>query len=115
MKYNKTIVAACLLFITNCKENHPPASIAYPQPAPDSAPLVFLPGIVSNDTLDFNSTFSVDGNTFYFSRSHNRKYVIFETTYKDNKWQPPVISPLFDTLYSNTDPFIAPEDRKSVV
>lgn len=107
MKYNKTIVAACLLFITNCKENHPSAGIAYPQPAPDSLPLVFLPGIVSNDTLDFNSTFSVDGKSFYFSRSHNRKYVIFETTYKDNKWQEPVISPLFDTSYSITDPFIA--------
>jgi hypothetical protein len=113
MKYNKTIVATCLLFITCgitcCKENHAPASIAYPQPAPDSLPLVFLPGIVSGDTLDFNSTFSVDGKTFYFSRSHNRKYVIFETIFKDNKWQEPVISPLFDTLYSNTDPFIAPD------
>ncbi len=112
MKYNKTLVATCLFIaccITNCKENHLPASIAYPQPAPDTIPLVFLPGIVSNDTLDFNSTFSVDGKTFYFSRSHNRKYVIFETTYKDNKWQEPVISPLFDTPYSNTDPFIAPD------
>jgi hypothetical protein len=107
MKYNKTIAAVCLLFLTNCKENHPPANIPYPQPAPDSIPLVFLPGIVSKDTLDFNSTFSVDGKTFYFSRSHNRKYVIFETTYSNNKWQEPVMSPLFDTLYSNTDPFIA--------
>lgn len=110
MKYNKTIAAASLFIascITNCKDNHQPASIAYPQPAPDSIPLVFLPGLVSKDTLDFNSTFSVDGKTFFFSRSHNRKYVIFETTYANNKWQEPVISQLFDTLYSNTDPFIA--------
>jgi hypothetical protein len=112
MKYNKTLVATWLFIascITNCEENHQPASIAYPQPAPDAIPLVFLPGLVSNDTLDFNSTFSVDGKTFYFSRSHNRKYVIFETTYTNNKWQQPVISPLFDTGYSNTDPFIAPD------
>jgi Tol biopolymer transport system component len=112
MKYNKTIAAACLFIascITNCKDEHQPASIAYPQPAPDSIPLVFLPGLVSKDTLDFNSTFSVDGKTFFFSRSHNRKYVIFETSYTSNKWQEPVISPLFDTLYSNTDPFIAPD------
>jgi hypothetical protein len=112
MKYNKTIAAACLFIascITNCKDEHQPASIAYPQPAPDSIPLVFLPGLVSKDTLDFNATFSVDGKTFFFSRSHNRKYVIFETSYTSNKWQEPVISPLFDTLYSNTDPFIAPD------
>jgi hypothetical protein len=98
------IIAFCL---ANCADNKPQSGIVYPEPAPDSLPLVFLPGIVSTDTLDFNSTFSVDGKTYYFSRSHNRKYVIFETSYKDNKWQEPVISPLFDTAYSNTDPFIA--------
>ncbi len=97
-------IAFCL---ARCTDNKAQFSIAYPQPAPDTLPLVFLPGIVSTDTLDFNAAFSVDGKTFYFSRSHNRKYVIFETTYKDNKWQEPVMSPLFDTLYSNTDPFIA--------
>jgi hypothetical protein len=110
MKY-RTLAATCLLiaFFTKCRQNNIPAGIPYPQPAPDSMPLVFLPGIVSKDTLDFNATFSIDGKTFYFSRSHNRKYVIFETTYKDSKWQEPVISPLFDTLYSNTDPFMAPD------
>jgi hypothetical protein len=112
MKYNRPLAAISLfiaLYFSNCTNHNTPAEIAYPQPAPDTMPLVFLPGIISTDTLDFNSTFSVDGKTFYFSRSHNRKYVIFETTYKDNKWQEPVISPLFDTLYSNTDPFIAPD------
>jgi Tol biopolymer transport system component len=111
MKY-RSLAAICLLitlYFTNCTNNNTTASIAYPQPAPDTIPLVFLPGLVSTDTLDFNSTFSVDGKTYYFSRSHNRRYVIFETTYKGNKWQEPVISPLFDTLYSNTDPFIAPD------
>lgn len=111
MNYNRPL-AVISLFIAlhfSCKNDNTPAGIAYPQPAPDTIPQVFLPGLVSNDTLDFNSTFSADGKTFYFSRSHNRKYVIFATTYKDNKWQEPVISPLFDTLYSNTDPFIAPD------
>ncbi|HEY1199905.1 MAG TPA: hypothetical protein VGE79_02940 [Niastella sp.] len=112
MKYKRLFVATCLFatfYISSCKQNNPPASIAYPQPSPGTLPRVFLPGLVSTDTLDFNSTFSVDGKTFYFSRSHNRQYVIFETTYMNNKWQEPVISPLFDTLYSNTDPFIAPD------
>jgi hypothetical protein len=112
MKYNRPVAVICLsiaAYFTNCTTDNTPPGIAYPQPAPDTIPLVFLPGLVSKDTLDFNSTFSVDGKTFYFSRSHNRKYVIFETSYKANKWQEPVISPLFDTLYSNTDPFIAPD------
>lgn len=110
MKYTRSLAAICLFIIyclTNCKENRQLAGINYPQPVPDTIPLVFLPDIVSTDTLDFNSTFSVDGKTFYFSRSHNRKYVIYETTWKDNKWQEPVISPLFDTSYANTDPFVA--------
>jgi hypothetical protein len=112
MKYNSYLIAILIItaaYCSNCKHNNHPAAIAYPAPAPDTLPMVFLPGIVSTDTLDFNAAFAVDGKTFYFSRSYNRKYVIFETVYKDGRWQMSVISPLFDTAYSNADPFIAPD------
>jgi Tol biopolymer transport system component len=101
-----TITWLVIIFAA-CSSNQ--SGIAYPDPAPDSLPAVFLPGIVSTDTLDFNATFAAGGKTFYFSRSHNRKYKIFETVYKDNTWQPATISQQFDTLYSNTDPFVAPD------
>jgi Tol biopolymer transport system component len=81
--------------------------IAYPTPTPDTVSKIFLPGIVSIDGLDFNACFSPDGKTFYFSRSRNRKYVIMECRYEQNKWSAANPSPLFDTSFSNTDPFIA--------
>ncbi|MBA4056196.1 MAG: hypothetical protein C0490_15885 [Marivirga sp.] len=96
-----------LLLLSACaKKDQTITSIRYPQPTPDSIPLVFLPGIVSNDGLDFNATFALDGNTFYFSRSKNGKYVILETNRDGDNWTSPRKSLPFDTLYSNADPFI---------
>lgn len=113
MKFNSILTASWLIILlavctASCSDNN--AGIPYPDPAPDSLPKVFLPGIVSKDALDFNSAFSANGKTFYFSRSRNRKYIIYETIYKDNKWQPESVSSLFDTSYSNADPFVAPDN-----
>ena len=119
MKFNTSFIASCLLIIfifciTSCTSNNTTGkntpSIAYPEPVPDSIAKIFLPGIVSKDGLDFNATFSPDGKTFYFSRSHNGKYLIYESSFTDNQWQEAIISPLFDTLYSNADPFVAPDN-----
>jgi Tol biopolymer transport system component len=119
MKLNTSFIASCLLIIfivciAGCSSNNSTGknitTIAYPAPAPDSTAKIFLPGIVSKDGLDFNATFSPDGKTFYFSRSHNGKYLIYESRFTGNQWQEAIISPLFDTLYSNTDPFIAPDN-----
>jgi Tol biopolymer transport system component len=110
MNFNTSLTAAWLVIVlAACTSSKNNTGIPYPEPAPDSVATIFLPGIVSGDTLDFNAAFSVEGKTFYFSRSRNRKYVIFETEYRDDKWRPETISPLFDTLYSNTDPFVAPD------
>jgi Tol biopolymer transport system component len=110
MKFNTSLTATGLIILlaaclANCSCNS--SGIAYPAPAPDSLPAIFLPGIVSKDSLDFNASFAADGKTFFFSRSNNRKYAIFESVYRNNKWQPETISSLFDTSYSNTDPFVA--------
>jgi Tol biopolymer transport system component len=94
---------------TNCadtKQQSKNISIAYPVPRPDTTMQVFLPGIVSKEGLDFNSAFSSDGKTFYFARSARRKYIILETTFDGKQWTEPIPSKLFDTLYSNADPFI---------
>jgi Tol biopolymer transport system component len=109
MKFKTPLTAVWLVIVLAACSSNNNTGIPYPEPAPDSVAKIFLPGIVSSDTLDFNASFSMDGKTFYFSRSRNRKYVIFETVHKDNKWQAETISPLFDTMYSNTDPFVAPD------
>jgi len=102
------LLASACCCILSCFNNGP-ISAFYPVPGPDTIAQVFLPGIVSIDTLDFNAAFSPDGKTFYFSRSHNRKYLILESKYNGEAWTSPVPSPLFDTSYSNADPFFSQE------
>jgi len=102
------LLASTWCCLVSCSNNRP-SSIIYPTPEPDTIAQVFLPGIVSADTLDFNAAFSPDGKTFYFSRSHNRKYIILESKYNGKAWTAPIPSPLFDTAYSNADPFFSQE------
>ena len=108
------LLLICTVCIASCLSNKHPGQkithITYPEPVPDSIAKIFLPGIVSKDGLDFNAAFSPDGKAFYFSRSHNGKYVIYESRYTDNQWQPATICNLFDTAYSNADPFVAADD-----
>lgn len=94
-----------LIFLENCSAIDG-ERISYPEPLPDTAAQIFLPGIVSKEGLDFNAAF-LDSKTVLFSRSRNRKYLILETRYDGKQWTEPVISGLFDTLYSNTDPFLS--------
>lgn len=83
------------------------AAISYPAPQPDSIALRFLPGIVSNDSLDFNSAFSPDGKSFYFSRSGKGKWMIYVTELQAGSWSKPRLAPFNEPRYSQADPFIA--------
>jgi Tol biopolymer transport system component len=78
----------------------------YPDPLPDSVALPFLPGIVSRDSLDFNSAFSPDGKRFYFSRSAKGKWIIYMTELDQDSWTTPVTAPFNEPGYSQADPFI---------
>jgi hypothetical protein len=82
-------------------------TLSYPHPRPDTTALRFLPGIVCSEALDFNSCFSPDGTTFYFARSHNRKYSLMETKFNGQDWSSAKPVTFVDTSYSNADPFIA--------
>lgn len=81
-------------------------ALTYPTPLPDSAALPFLPGIVSNDSLDFNSAFSPDGKLFYFSRSGKGKWMIYVTELQAGAWSKPRLAPFNESAYSQADPFI---------
>lgn len=99
-------ISILLLFVTiACKRES--NEINYPKPYPEDKPRVFRKGLVSRgpDSLDFNAAFSPDGAKFLFSRSQGGKYIIMESQFNEKEWTAPVISPLFDTVYSNTDPF----------
>lgn len=102
-----SIYFVALLIIAQCSpERNLESQIEYPEPLPDTVALRFLPGIVSGDSLDFNSAFSRDGKRFYFSRSYKGKWRILETTLDNGTWTTPALAPFSEPAYSQADPFI---------
>jgi Tol biopolymer transport system component len=95
------------ILVTRCTvDQKTKTAINYPEPLPDSVALPFLPGIVSRDSLDFNASFSPDGNRFYFSRSGNGKWIIYMTEFCKGSWTKPMPAPFNEPEYSQADPFI---------
>ena len=85
--------------------------IPYPEPLPDSLALTFLPGKVSKDGIDFNSAFSPDGKSYYFTRSENRRWTIYVITHDGAQWSEPVVAPFSKDKYSVADPAFAPDGK----
>ncbi|MEJ1239204.1 hypothetical protein WBG78_13800 [Chryseolinea sp. T2] len=93
--------------IIQCTSQESAWSTEYPEPLPDSAALRFLPGIVSRDSLDFNSAFSRDGSKFYFAGSAKGKWIIYMSEWKEGTWNKPVLAPFTELDYSQADPFVS--------
>lgn len=85
--------------------------IFYPRPVPDSIPIVFLPNLVSQKGLDFNSAFSPDGKSFYFTRSKNKQWDIFVSNYDGKNWTEPILATFNGDKYSEADPAFSPDGR----
>lgn len=105
---NLFVGLALLSFILACRNTSHP-TVVYPTPLPDTVPLKFMPGIVTSDNLDFNSAYSLDGKSFYFCRSENRKWVIYVTKFDGKSWSTPVPADFYDSRYSEADPVFAPD------
>lgn len=110
MMSGKTVT--CLLLVATvwaavqCSRDGAQTAIRYPEPRPDSIAVPFLPGIVSSDSLDFNSAFSPDGKSFYFARSVKGKWMIYVTDLRAGSWTKPRLAPFNERGYSQADPFI---------
>ncbi|MBT1704439.1 hypothetical protein [Chryseosolibacter indicus] len=100
--------ALVLSVLLNCKDK---LRITYPKPHPDSLPIKFLPGLVSVNGLDFNSAFSPDGQSFYFSRSVNGQWDIFVSAYEGQAWSKPIRVSFSDERYSEADPTFSPDGK----
>ncbi len=81
-------------------------AISYPTPLPDSVVLTFLPGVVSSDSLDFNSAFSPDGKTYYFCRAKKGKWDIYQVSLNPEQKYTIAMAPFSEAEYSQADPFI---------
>lgn len=99
---------ACIIFRADAQN----VNIPYPQPLADSIPLIFLPNLVSKDSLDFNAAFSPDGKSFYFSRSKNRQSKIYYTRYDGTKWAEPEFAAFTGgDKYAEADPVFGPDGK----
>jgi hypothetical protein len=119
MKLNSIIIPltyllySCILSscVTKSEEGRAGIGIPYPLPIPDSVALPFLPGIVSTDSVDFGSAFSLDGQSFYFTRSENKQSQIYVTRHDGEKWTTPISVSFNDANYSEADPAFAPDGK----
>jgi Tol biopolymer transport system component len=117
LRIASAIVVACFLLssLPSCNDTttqQPTATaIPYPQPLPDSIPLIFLPGIVSKDSFDFNAAFSPDGKFYYFSRTMNKQSKIYVSHYNGTAWDEPVLLSNVEVTYSDADPAFAPDGK----
>jgi hypothetical protein len=108
---NLLLITIMMVLIRCSPERKDQFSVIYPQPLPGDVPISFLPGIVSTDSLDFNASFSPDGNRFYFSRSNRGKWLIFMTELRGGSWSEPVLAPFNEAEYSQADPFVTGDGR----
>jgi Tol biopolymer transport system component len=102
--------AAVLSILIQCsatKENE--HAIPYPDPKPDSLALIFLKDIISSDSVDFNATFSPDGQSFFFTRRENGKTHIYSSYFDKGKWQKPMKTDFSEPECSQADPFVTPD------
>ena len=114
-----SIVAALVLSVPVCL---PPAAdeavLLSRQPAwvaqePVSQPRIFAEGAISTPDDEMDATFTADGKTIYFTKTHfpNRLGVIVSAHFQNGKWsEPEVVS--FSGRFTDYDPFITPDGTK---
>jgi hypothetical protein len=85
--------------------------IVYPEPRPDSGSMIFLPGVVSSDSIDFGSAFSPDGRSFYFARTIDKRSGLYVSKHNGTVWTAPVRVPFANINYAEADPAFSPDGK----
>jgi Tol biopolymer transport system component len=104
-----------LLFILiNCKQMNDFPDLKGPylgQNSPGLTPQLFAEGIVSTGASEFGSTFTPDGQEFYYAISGIPVQVIAFMKFQDGRWTQPQI-PNFSGRYSDWDLNFSPDGKK---
>ncbi|MBA3948532.1 MAG: PD40 domain-containing protein [Acidobacteria bacterium] len=105
---------SCLAVLTFAALMAPePASVRARQ-APE--PVVFSPGVISDEKWQWRLTFTPDGRTAYFSESDgffpaSRKGSIYVSQRRGGAWSAPELAP-FSGTHSDMDPFVTPDGNR---
>lgn len=103
------LVLLVVVFVSCGKKD----AVEYPEPLPKDELLSFLPGVVVTDTFEFNSEFSLDGKSFFFSRDDvNDFHNIFETRFDGKSWTTPVKTSFSENEFKECDPAFSPDGKR---
>lgn len=85
-------------------------NVSFRKPSDNSpvTPQPFVPHRISTDSTEFGSTFSAEGNTFYFCRSVNGQSKIYFSEQTEGAWSEPVAVSFSTQSYSDADPAFSP-------
>ncbi len=96
-------IATLVAFLVCCN------AVAQPHPYQTAEtleePLLFAPGVISTDAIEYGPTFSPDGRTFYFTRraSWRDTPALYVSHFAEGAWQEPTVLP-FSGQYSDEYP-----------
>ncbi len=108
-----SILLFFIVLIPGCSKKNSIPSLKGPylgQEPPGKTPEIFAPGIISTGASEFGSTFSPDGDAFYYAIS-GVPNTIACVKLKKNEWTKPQISP-FSGQYSDWDMNLSPDGTK---
>ncbi len=114
VRMRATAFSACLLSVAGLAGNHlsaqTPTPIAHTTLSPPGAvPSLFGKGIISTSSDEWNTSFSPDGRTVFFSRG--RFWTIMTSTRAGASWSAPEVAS-FSGKWLDTDPFVSPDGRR---
>jgi hypothetical protein len=103
----RVILPLFILVLFACKKE---TVVSYPSPFPNDELIPFLPGLIGTDSLEFNSLFSPDGKSFYFSR--NEIHDIYESRFNGKQWGEPTMTSFSEKEFKECDPAFSPDGNR---
>lgn len=110
-----TLFFFCALFLVSCKK--PDRLVVRPKGEffgiePKSKPQILAPNFINTNMIEYNGTFSPNGDEFYYTTEFNNKgYITYTKMNSDKSWTNPKIAS-FSGNYSDYDPLFSPNGSR---
>jgi len=89
--------------------------LVWGQEPPDSIPKIFAPDVVSTSDHEYACCFSLDGESFYFSRNGETQQAVFVLRNKDGKLSKPELASFSGKgQFGDFEPHITPDGKKLI-
>jgi len=116
-KTYKLFVFILIILLAACAQQPPKDAIGLTDPyfglTPSDAPAILIPQIISTQLIEYNGTFSPDGDQFYYTSGIAGKSIItyVERDTQTNQWSSPKVA-AFSGQYTEYDPLFSPDGHR---